>query len=287
MLVIGASLNGEGRLAKQGPKAQNSRMPTIATKQGRIGYSELGSGPLRPIVFLHGVGSDKSVWAPQLDHFGRSRRAIAFDYPGYGDSDPARPGTTRDDYAAAICQGMDALGVPHAHVCGLSLGGVIAIALHHAEPGRCASLILADSFAVHPDGQGIRDRSLDASRSIGMRAMAEQRTPFILGSNAPDHVMVDTVETMARIDLAAFAIGLDAVWLADQRDRLETIAVPTLVIVGDEDKPTPPALSEALAHGIAGAKLEVIEGAGHITNAEKPAEFNRLVDAFLVGIEHR
>lgn len=262
-------------------------MAKVRTRHGDIGYLELGSGNLRPIVFLHGVGSDKSVWAPQLDHFGQARRAIAFDYPGYGESDPANPGTTRDDYAAAICQAMDELGVPHAHVCGLSLGGVVAIALHHAEPGRCASLILADTFAVHPDGQGIRDRGLEASRSIGMRAMAEQRTPFILGSHAPEHVKVDTIETMARIDPAAFAVGLDAVWLADQRDRLETIAVPTLVIVGDEDKPTPPALSEALAHAIPGAKLEVIEGAGHLTNAEKPAHFNRLVDSFLAGIEHR
>jgi 3-oxoadipate enol-lactonase len=262
-------------------------MPTIPTQHGRIGYSELGGGDLRPIVFLHGVGSDKSVWAPQLDHFGKTRRAISFDYPGYGDSDPARPGTTRDDYAAAICEALGALDVPHAQVCGLSLGGVIAIALHHAEPGRCASLILADTFAVHPDGQGIRDRSLDASRSIGMRAMAEQRTPFILGSRAPEHVKIDTIETMARIDPAAFAIGLDAVWLADQRDRLETIAVPTLVIVGDEDKPTSPALSEELAHAITGAQLEVVEGAGHLTNAEKPAEFNRLIDAFLAEVEHR
>ena len=262
-------------------------MPKVPTEHGRIGYCELGGSDLRPIVFLHGVGSDKSVWAPQLDHFGKTRRAIAFDYPGYGESDPAQPGTTREDYVAAICEAMNTLGLPHAHVCGLSLGGVIAIALHHAEPGRCASLILADTFAVHPDGQGIRDRSLAASRSIGMRAMAEQRTPFILGSDAPEHVKVDTIETMARIDPAAFAIGLDAVWLADQRDRLETIAVPTLVIVGDEDKPTPPALSEELAHAITGAKLEIIEGAGHLTNAEKPAKFNRLVDTFLAEVEHR
>jgi 3-oxoadipate enol-lactonase len=262
-------------------------MPTVPTDHGNIGYSQLGGGERRPIVFLHGVGSDKSVWAPQLNHFGKTRRAIAFDYPGYGDSDAARAGTTRDDYAAAICEAMDTLGVPHAHVCGLSLGGVIAIALHHAEPGRCASLILADTFAVHPDGQGIRDRSLDASRSIGMRAMAEQRTPFILGTQAPEHVKIETIETMARIDPAAFAVGLDAVWLADQRQRLETIAVPTLVIVGDEDKPTPPALSEELARAITGAKLEVIEGSGHLTNAEKPADFNRLVDAFLAEVEHR
>ena len=76
-----------------------------------IGYDEAGDGGAMPIVFLHGVGSDKSVWRPQLDHFGRARRTVAFDYPGYGDSDPAPEGTTRDDYAAAILAAMSELGV--------------------------------------------------------------------------------------------------------------------------------------------------------------------------------
>src|SRR5690348_9124241 len=128
-----------------------------------IGYSESGSGDATPIVFLHGVGSDKSVWHPQLDHFGKARRSIAFDYPGYGDSDPAPHGTTRDDYAAAILSAMRGLGIERAHICGLSLGGVIAIAMHQADPGACVSLILADTFAAHPDGQGIYDRSCAAS----------------------------------------------------------------------------------------------------------------------------
>src|SRR5689334_22718803 len=107
-----------------------TRMPRIETSSGAIGYEEDG-GEALPIVFLHGVGSDKSVWAPQLRHFGRLRRAVAFDYPGYGDSAPAPEGTTRDDYAAAIFAAMDELAIERAHVCGLSLGGVVAIAMHH------------------------------------------------------------------------------------------------------------------------------------------------------------
>src|SRR6187551_3364095 len=104
-------------------------MAAVATAMGAIGVSEQGSGGT-PIVFLHGVGSDKSVWAPQIEHFGRTRRAVAFDYPGYGDSDPAGEGTTRDDFARAIAAAMDSLGIADAHICGLSLGGVIAIAMH-------------------------------------------------------------------------------------------------------------------------------------------------------------
>src|SRR5215212_2915145 len=126
-------------------------MGRVITNNGyMIGYQLAGAGAATPIVFLHGVGSDKSVWRPQLEHFGRDRRAIAFDYPGYGDSDPAPEGTSRDDYAAAILYAMTKLGVGKAHVCGLSLGGVVAIAMHHRAPERWASLILADTFAVHP-----------------------------------------------------------------------------------------------------------------------------------------
>src|SRR5437763_13203054 len=145
-------------------------MPRVITNNGYdIGYVEAGGGGATPIVFLHGVGSDKSVWHPQLAHFGKTRRAIAFDYPGYGDSDPAPAGTTRDDYASAILSAMHELGIDRAHICGLSLGGVVAIAMAQHAPERCATLILADTFAVHPDGKAIYERSRAASEDL--RAM--------------------------------------------------------------------------------------------------------------------
>src|SRR5438874_13499453 len=127
-------------------------MPRVMTATGiSIGYDEAGEGGHMPIVFLHGVGSDKSVWRPQLEHFAPERRAVAFDYPGYGDSDSAPEGTSRDDYAAVILAAMTELGLDRAHICGLSLGGVVAIAMSHLWPKRVASLILADTFAEHPD----------------------------------------------------------------------------------------------------------------------------------------
>ena len=255
-------------------------MPQVRTSLGyRIGYADAGGGGATPIVFLHGVGSDKSVWHPQLAHFGRDRRAIAFDYPGYGDSDPAPHGTTRDDYAAAILFAMTELGVERAHVCGLSLGGVIAIALHHAAPELCASLILADTFAKHPDGRAIYDRSTAASGD--MRAMAEARTDVLLAQPIDPAVRAEVIETMANIDPAAFRIGAEAVWLADQAARAQAIRVPALVICGAEDTITPPALSHALAQLIAGARYEEIERAGHLTNLERPDAFNAAVEGFI------
>jgi 3-oxoadipate enol-lactonase len=247
-----------------------------------IGVAETGGGEGVPIVFLHGVGSDKSVWHPQLAYFGQSRRALAFDYPGYGDSDPAPDDTTRDDYAAAILAAMTELGAERAHVCGLSLGGVVAIAMHHAAPERCASLILADTFAVHPDGRAIYQRSLAGSRDLA--AMAEARVDFLLAQPTDSRVRSEVVATMARIDPAAYRIGAEAVWIADQRDRAAAIRVPTLVICGSADRITPPALSNELVDIVPDARMQVIQGAGHLGNLEKPGEFNSTVDEFVRGL---
>jgi 3-oxoadipate enol-lactonase len=252
-----------------------------------IGYDEAGAHGLErertPIVFLHGVGSDKSVWRPQLEHFGQERRAVAFDYPGYGDSDPAPEGTTRDDYAGAILSAMHELGIERAHVCGLSLGCVVAIAMAHAEPDACVSLVLADSFAVHPDGQAIYERSMAASSDL--RVLAESRVDVLLAQPADPQVRREVIETMARIDPAAYRIGAEAVWLADQRTRVHDIRAPTLVICGAADKVTPPALSRELTMLIPGALFEPIEGAGHLGNIERPEEFNTLVGAFIRGVD--
>ena len=257
-------------------------MPPIQTMRARIGYAEAGGGGERtPIVFLHGVGSDKSVWRPQLEHFGRARRALAFDYPGYGESGFAE-GATRDDYAGAILAALTALDIDRAHVCGLSLGGVVAIPMHAAAPDRCASLVIADSFAVHPQGHAIYERSIAASND--MRGLAEARVGALLVSEDPA-LRDEVIATMAAIDPDAYRLGAAAVWLADQRDRAAVIDVPTLVVVGDADAITPPALSEDLHALIRGSHLKTIAGASHLANLDKPAEFNRAIDDFLSEVE--
>lgn len=266
-------------------------MGSVATSVGTIGVTEAGSAAAIPILFLHGVGSDKSVWHPQLDYFATHRRAVAMDYPGYGDS-AARIGATRDDFARAALALLDALAIGQAHICGLSLGGVVAIAMAHLAPGRCASLVLADSFAVHPDGQAIHDRSVAASEAMTMAELAAARAPSLLAASAGDAVKAEVIATMGRIDPTAYRQGAAAVWLADQRARAATIAAPTLVIVGDEDRITPPALSADLAALIGSAldhrprvELVTIPASGHLANLEQPDAFNRAVDEFLTEAE--
>lgn len=279
------------RACKERRLRHHARVGRIATAKGAIGIEHLGRVELAedeiaptPIIFLHGVGSDKSVWRPQLGFFGHSRHAIALEYPGYGESDPADSEADHDDFAAAILAAMDALEIERAHVCGLSLGGIVAIAIHHAAPHRCASLIIADSFSVHPDGRGIFNRSVKSSRAMTMRELAEERAEVLLAPNAPDALRDEVIATMTAISPDAYRVGARSVWLADQRERLDGIEVPTLVIVGDQDRVTPPMLSRDLSNRIAGSRLVEIHGAGHLTNIEQPAAFNAAVDQFLAGI---
>jgi len=261
-------------------------MARIRTATGiSLGYDEVDEGGRMPIIFLHGVGSDKSVWRPQLEYFRGERRAVALDYPGYGDSDPAIEGMSRDDYAGTILAALTELGIDRAHVCGLSLGGVVAIAMHAAWPKRIASLILADTFAEHPDGHAIYERGVAASSDL--RALAENRVDALLAQPADPKVRSEVIETMARIEPAAYRIGARAVWLAEQSRRAAAIRVPTLVLCGSEDHITPPALSRSLARLIPGALYESVEGAGHIANLEKPDTFNALVGAFVRGVDSR
>ena len=260
-------------------------MAQIATRQGRIGVDERGGGGAAPLVFLHGVGSDKSAWAPQLAAFGTSRRTIALDYPGYGESDVARPadGDAHDRFADAVLAALDALGVERMHLCGLSLGGVVGIAVAHRAPERLSSLIVADSFARHPQGEQILARSIAASTD--MRALAKARVPALLASPCDPVLAAALTDVMAGIDPAAFRLASSAVWPADQRARARAITAPTLILFGREDQVTPPALSAELADLIPGARLHGIAGAGHLPNLEQACAFNALLGQFLAEIE--
>jgi 3-oxoadipate enol-lactonase len=256
---------------------------SIETSWGRVGCTIRGAGGV-PLLFLHGVGSNRSAWDGQVEQFGAGRQTIAIDMPGYGNSEGGS-GDPRSDFAAAALAVLDALEVPQAHVCGLSLGGVIALAMHARAPERIASLVLADTFACHPEGRAIYERSLAGAAELGMAGLAESRADALLAQPADPAVRKAVVDTMSGIDPAAYARAAEAVWLADQRQETAAVRCPTLILYGSEDRITPPDLSEELKQLIPHAGLVEITGAGHLPNLEQPAIFDRVVAAFLAGLE--
>lgn len=259
-------------------------MSVIKVGNLNIGFDTAGDGESLPLVFLHGVGSDKSVWEFQLKESSKKRRVVAFDYPGYGESDLPPNDLTRGEIAAYIFGAMDALSIEKAHVCGLSMGGVIALEMFAQNPNRIASLILANTFAKHPNGAAMANRSTDFVQNHSMREFAEQRIGFLVAPETDGAIWREVVEAMAQIDKKSYRWASAAVWTADYTDLLPKINVPTLVIGGDLDQPTPPDLSRDLAENIRSAKMAIILGAAHLSNLDQPDAFNRLVEMFVGGI---
>lgn len=248
----------------------------------KIGYAEAGKGNGKtPLIFLHGVGSDKTVWNEQIDYFSSSRRAVAFDYAGYGESGLATEDLTRREIARIIFGAMDRLEIDAAHLFGHSMGGVIALEMFKQSPERLKSLMLADSFGKHPRADEIVERTFSAIETMSMREFAEKRVEVLLMPNAPDALRKKVVDTFANIPKQSFRWATRAVWTPDYLSLLAHINVPALVLVGEHDGVAPFELSKQLAENIKGARLEIIRGASHLSNLEQPQIFNRLIEKFL------
>lgn len=251
-------------------------------KDLNIGYTEAGNGDENlPLVFLHGVGSDKSAWDFQVKELSKKRRVVAFDYPGYGESDLPESDLSREEIAAYIFGAMDALRIEKAHVCGLSMGGIVALEMFSQDSNRIASLILANTFARHPNGAEIAERSINFVKNNSMREFAEQRAGFLLAPETSTGIRREVVETMARIDKKSYEWASNAVWTADYLELLPKINVPTLVIGGYLDLPTPPDLSRELTYDVPGAKMVIIQNAAHLSNLDQPRIFNNLIENFI------
>lgn len=248
-----------------------------------LGFSEQGTGDA--IVFLHGVGSDKAVWDEQLTHFGaRGYRAVALDYPGYGESDLPASDPDRARIASYIFAALDELKITTAHVVGLSMGGVIALEMWRQQPAHLRSLVLADTFANHPEGDAILQRSLDGMTRLGMREFAEGRVGAVLQPEAAPELKQRVVANMARINTRSYTWASRAVWTANYVAELTNIGMPALVVVGEHDGLTPVALSEELHKGIRNSRLQVIPAAGHLANLDNPAAFNEALAEFFQSV---
>ena len=174
------------------------------------------------------------------------------------------------------------LGVERAHVVGCSLGGMVAQQLALDHPLAVASLVLVDTLCGAPPGfESITRTALQFIEENDMPTVAQARITNAF-SEGVDPVLRDYfIDRVACNDKVAYVRAAHAAYGFSVGSRLGEIAVPTLVVVGEQDRVTPPPLSEELAARIAGTRLVRIAGAGHISNVERPQEFNRVVLDFL------
>ncbi len=273
-------------------------MPHAPTDDGvRLYYEETGSGTA--VIFVHEYAGDWRSWEPQLRHFGRRYRAIATNARGYPPSDVPEDVASYSQSRAAddVVAVLDHLKLGTAHVVGLSMGGFATLHVGLRHPARARSLCVAGCGYGAEPGQRERFRAEAAAvaafiRDQGMPAFAEK---YAYG---PTRVQFESKDPRGFAEFKRMlgehaALGAINTQLGVQRERpslydlvdeMRALAVPTLVLTGDEDWPclNPGVL---MKQTIPAAALSVMPNCGHAINIEDPDEFNRIVNGFLAQVD--
>ena len=239
------------------------------------------------VLLVHAIGMDHRMWDAAAEFLARDFRVVRVDLRGHGKSPvPPRPYSLEalaDDVAAVL----ERLDIAKAHLVGLSLGGMVgqAFALEHA--GRLGRLVLANTTSSYgPEGRAMWQARARAVEGGGMAAIKDLvLTRYFSDAYREEHagVVEETGRRLLQTPAQGYLGCCDAIADLDFTRDLSRIHARTFVIAGEKDAGTPPAMSEAIASRIAGARLAVIPGAAHLSAVEKPAEFNALVRDFLAS----
>jgi 3-oxoadipate enol-lactonase len=255
----------------------------------RIAVDHFGSGSL--VVLMHGIGGNRSNWHDQLPEFGRYFHAVAWDARGYGDSDDYDSALDFGDFASDLARLLDHFKAPRAHLVGLSMGGVIALDFVSRWPHRVMTLTLCDSlpgFSRLSDEQRrefIRLRQEPLLAGKEPKDIAPAIAKSLLGKSPPPGSYERLVASISALHKESYLKTIASLANYQRALDLEAITAPTHVVVGAEDTLTTPAASREMAQRIPRARFTIIEGAGHLSNIERPEAFNSAVLGFLN--EHR
>jgi 3-oxoadipate enol-lactonase len=254
-----------------------------------MAYETRGSGPA--LLLLHAFPLGMAMWDAQMEPLARRFQVVRFDARGFGGTPPGQGLMTMERMADDAAALLDHLGLSRAVVCGLSMGGYAALAFVRRHAERLRGLVLCDTKAGADTDEARQGRATLAEKVLkeGAQAAADATLPKLLGgtSHAQRPEVVARVRAIITANpargIADALHGLAA--RADSRPTLREIAVPTLVVCGEEDALTPPAESKALQEGIAGSRLEMIAQAGHLANLENPGAVNAVLEHFLTGLD--
>lgn len=250
-----------------------------------MAYDDMGKGA--PIIFLHGFPFNKSMWQPHYDSLKQHFRIIAPDLRSFGYSKDDTSELSMDLFADDVIALMDELNLDQVAVCGLSMGGYIALNAIQRYPERFNALILCDTQcnADTEEGKAKRLKSIDDIKSNGITDFTEGFLKNVFHpetmSSKPE-IVAGLKNMMLSNSEHAFTHGMKA--LAERKETcsmLDQIQVPALVICGSDDTLTPVSKAQYLHEQIKGSQIRIIQKAGHISNMEQPEEFNKIILDFL------
>ncbi|MDN3023589.1 alpha/beta hydrolase [Streptomyces sp. S.PB5] len=241
-----------------------------------------------PLVLVHGHPFDHTMWDPQRTAFAPSRRVLAPDLRGYGSAPRGPEITDFGQFAQDIEALLDEREVESCVLAGLSMGGQIVMDCYRRFPERIRGLVLADTFPAAETPEGVESRHAMADRLLreGMRGYADEVLEKMVAPYADAEIKSHVHRMMTATDPKGAAAALRArAARPDYRDLLTRVTVPALVVVGRDDEYTPVSDAEAMHAALPDSTLLVVEGAAHMPNLERPAEFDAALGALLTRVD--
>ena len=252
----------------------------------RMAYQDEGSGT--PVLLIHGYPLNRQMWQPQMEGLSDCARLIAPDLRGHGDSEAVEGAYTMEAHAQDCYELLEKLGISqNAVVCGLSMGGYIALAFYRLFPHRVKSLVLVSTRAAadSPEARANRESSIRAAGEKGVRFIAESMAGRLLSAQTmrlQPHLNQELIELMSHNSLRAVQGDLDGMKVRpDSSPMLSSFLVPVLIIHGTEDTIVPLSEAQQMQSLIPQAQLCAIPEAAHLPNVEQTQSFNHCLRAFL------
>jgi 3-oxoadipate enol-lactonase len=233
-----------------------------------------------PLVLVHSAGADHRMWERNLPPVRDRFRLIRYDVRGHGRSDVPPAPYSLDDLGTDLVAVLDALDVASAHVVGASLGGLVALWLAVRHPDRVRGAVFAGAAARFGTPEAWEERA-DAVRRGGIEAVVDLVMHRFFSERfrrEEARVVAGFAGVLRQQSPEGYVGTCQALRDADLRHEVSTIRAPSLVVVGDEDVAAPPSDAEALRAAIPGARLMVLEGAGHLCTVERPDVFEDIAE---------
>jgi len=258
----------------------------------KMHYLDVGNPDALPIVLLHGMTLDHRMWNPQIEVLKENYRVITYDIRGHGKTDIADGQYTYRMFADDLIALLDYLQVEKAVLCGLSMGGAIALRAFELYPERIRALILCDtrSEADSNETKYWRENSIKSIKQSGLEQFTDEFIETLFSAETMKN-QPETVKFTRNTILSSSPLGICGVLLAqaartDMSHSIQEINVPTLILIGENDDFTPISSSETMNERIPDSELVIIPRAGHLSNLENIEEFNKYLFEFLEKLDN-
>lgn len=255
-----------------------------------VSYIDEGPDEEPVIIFIHGFPFNKSMWTKQVEALKENYRVVAYDVRGHGNSDTGNEDFSIELFVKDLLNFMDALNIDRTILCGLSMGGYIALNAIENYPERFDALILSDTHCIAdtPEAKEKRLKTIESIKKDGVEKFADESIKNLFAPEsfskkkeeiaAVRDMIVNTTKESLYKTLRAFYERKETC------SKLSEIKVPVLIMVGKEDKITPPVAAQLIHEKIKDSLLSIIEHAGHLSNMENPREFNKQLKKFVASV---